>query len=274
MSPALQVLLAGVGTYLIRVSAIALGGRAARPSPATEATLRLIGPAVLAAIVADRLVLVDGAPTLRWSWLVAAAVAAIVAWRWRSAGITMAAGMESGLFVPETQYDCQYTWTRLPDQIRYYLRTPKAQRLPRTAVVPAGGLPVARGAAVIHLEPVYPELGQPSARHCQMCNRSMCSGRQQVARHQIGAGIEQLGPYPTKQGRPLVGAHRRRVPTADGGVDSLASGRLKRSNILGIAVQQINRVQQGLQHVGVAEDVGPDGCGHGVITSRPLTSRR
>ncbi|MDL1909095.1 hypothetical protein FBQ81_00150 [Chloroflexi bacterium CFX6] len=33
--------------------------------------------------------------------------------------ITMAAGMESGLFVPETTYDCQYTWTRLPDQIRY-----------------------------------------------------------------------------------------------------------------------------------------------------------
>lgn len=33
--------------------------------------------------------------------------------------ITMAAGMESGLFVAETQYDCQYTWTRLPDQVRY-----------------------------------------------------------------------------------------------------------------------------------------------------------
>jgi penicillin-binding protein 2 len=33
--------------------------------------------------------------------------------------ITMAAGMESGLFVPETTYDCQYEWTRLPDQIRY-----------------------------------------------------------------------------------------------------------------------------------------------------------
>ncbi|HXF85443.1 MAG TPA: penicillin-binding transpeptidase domain-containing protein [Anaerolineales bacterium] len=33
--------------------------------------------------------------------------------------ITMAAGMESGLFVPETTYDCQYTWTRLPDRIRY-----------------------------------------------------------------------------------------------------------------------------------------------------------
>ena len=33
--------------------------------------------------------------------------------------ITMAAGMESGLFVPERTIDCQYTWTKLPDQIRY-----------------------------------------------------------------------------------------------------------------------------------------------------------
>ncbi len=33
--------------------------------------------------------------------------------------ITMAAGMESGLFVPESTLDCQYTWTRLSDQIRY-----------------------------------------------------------------------------------------------------------------------------------------------------------
>ncbi len=33
--------------------------------------------------------------------------------------ITMAAGMESGLFTPETPYDCQYEWTRLPDRVRY-----------------------------------------------------------------------------------------------------------------------------------------------------------
>ena len=33
--------------------------------------------------------------------------------------ITMAAGMESGLFVPESTLDCQYEWTRLPDQIRH-----------------------------------------------------------------------------------------------------------------------------------------------------------
>jgi penicillin-binding protein 2 len=33
--------------------------------------------------------------------------------------ITMAAGMESGLYVPESTLDCQYSWTRLNDQIRY-----------------------------------------------------------------------------------------------------------------------------------------------------------
>jgi penicillin-binding protein 2 len=33
--------------------------------------------------------------------------------------MTMAAGMESGLFIPETTYDCQYDWTRLPDQVRH-----------------------------------------------------------------------------------------------------------------------------------------------------------
>lgn len=33
--------------------------------------------------------------------------------------ITMAAGMESGLFEPERTLDCQYEWTKLPDQIRH-----------------------------------------------------------------------------------------------------------------------------------------------------------
>lgn len=32
--------------------------------------------------------------------------------------ITMAAGMESGLFVPESTLDCQYNWTRLTDIVR------------------------------------------------------------------------------------------------------------------------------------------------------------
>ncbi|MBK9924445.1 MAG: hypothetical protein IPP66_04055 [Anaerolineales bacterium] len=33
--------------------------------------------------------------------------------------ITMAAGMESGLFTPETAVNCEYTWDKLPDQIRH-----------------------------------------------------------------------------------------------------------------------------------------------------------
>ncbi len=33
--------------------------------------------------------------------------------------ITMAAGMESGLFVPDTTFDCQYDWIGLPDQVRH-----------------------------------------------------------------------------------------------------------------------------------------------------------
>jgi penicillin-binding protein 2 len=33
--------------------------------------------------------------------------------------ITMAAGMESGLFVPERTLDCQYEWTRLSDAVRH-----------------------------------------------------------------------------------------------------------------------------------------------------------
>jgi cell division protein FtsI/penicillin-binding protein 2 len=33
--------------------------------------------------------------------------------------ITMAAGMESGLFTPETTVDCQYEWTKLPDRVRH-----------------------------------------------------------------------------------------------------------------------------------------------------------
>jgi penicillin-binding protein 2 len=33
--------------------------------------------------------------------------------------ITMSAGMESGLFVPETTFDCQYEWTELTDRVRH-----------------------------------------------------------------------------------------------------------------------------------------------------------
>lgn len=93
MTPALQITLAGLGTYLIRISAVVLSGRLRQPSARTEATLRLIGPAVLAAIVADRVLVRDGAVDLRWEWLAAVVVTAVVARRWRSPGVTVAVGM-------------------------------------------------------------------------------------------------------------------------------------------------------------------------------------
>ncbi|MEM9513861.1 MAG: AzlD domain-containing protein [Actinomycetota bacterium] len=93
MSVGVQIVLVGIGTYLIRVSAIAAVGRFGEPSPSTVATMRLIAPAVLAAIVADRLVLDDGAFVVRWSWWVGAGLAAFVAYRWRSAGLTMVIGI-------------------------------------------------------------------------------------------------------------------------------------------------------------------------------------
>ncbi len=93
MTAWLQIVLVGVGTYLIRVSAIAVAGRFPEPSDATRATMRLIGPAVLAAIVADQVLSGDDGLTVRASWLVAALIAGAVAHRWRSPGITMGVGM-------------------------------------------------------------------------------------------------------------------------------------------------------------------------------------
>lgn len=93
MSPVLQVALVGIGTFLIRLSAIAVAGRFPEPTPATRETLRLIAPAVLAAIVADRLFVRDGDLVFEPAWLIAGLVAGLVAFRFRSAGITMAVGM-------------------------------------------------------------------------------------------------------------------------------------------------------------------------------------
>ena len=43
--------------------------------------------------VADQLLLDDGAVDVRWTWFVAASIAGAVAYRWKSAGVTMAVGM-------------------------------------------------------------------------------------------------------------------------------------------------------------------------------------
>ncbi|CAN5391045.1 hypothetical protein BH23ACT6_BH23ACT6_25750 [soil metagenome] len=93
MSPLVQIILAGVGTYVLRLSFIGLASRLGTPSPRTEATLRLIAPAVLAAIVANQLFVAEREWVVQWDWWIAGVVAGLVAWRWKSTGITMVVGM-------------------------------------------------------------------------------------------------------------------------------------------------------------------------------------
>jgi branched-subunit amino acid transport protein len=93
MSPMLMFILAGIGTFAIRYSAVALTSRGVIYPEWVTKTLRLVAPAVLAAIVANALFLEDGELSTRWSWYAAALVGALVSWRWRSAALTIVAGM-------------------------------------------------------------------------------------------------------------------------------------------------------------------------------------
>jgi penicillin-binding protein 2 len=45
--------------------------------------------------------------------------------------VTFSAGLESGLFLPETTWDCQYEWTEMTDQIRYDWTWEKCQEAVR-----------------------------------------------------------------------------------------------------------------------------------------------
>lgn len=93
MSLAWQFLFAGIGTYLIRASAIVLVARGVAVPARLERTLRLIAPAVLAAIVANGLVLEDGRFNLRASWYAGTIVAIFIVRRFRSAAWAIAAAM-------------------------------------------------------------------------------------------------------------------------------------------------------------------------------------
>lgn len=89
------VVAVGVLTFLVRFSFIYLFGRIDGVPPRLEAALRYVPPAVLAALVAPAFVEVGptvGA-TLGDERLLAAAVAAVVAWRTESVLATIVAGM-------------------------------------------------------------------------------------------------------------------------------------------------------------------------------------
>lgn len=85
-----MILVLGLGTYALRASFIMYFGTRAVP-PLAERVLRLVPAAVLAALVAPAVFSVQAGPDpLR---LAAGAVAALVAWRTRSVGWTVLAGM-------------------------------------------------------------------------------------------------------------------------------------------------------------------------------------
>ena len=90
MSLVWQFVLAGVGTYLIRVSAIAVMARGGGVPARVERTLRLIAPAVLAAIIANGLLLDGTRLNTRPSWYVGTITAVVVARRSHSAAWAMA----------------------------------------------------------------------------------------------------------------------------------------------------------------------------------------
>lgn len=90
-----MVLAVGVGTYLLRVSMIAVLGPTRTIPPRAEQALRMVAPSVLAAIVATTLFRDgDGFRDLG-AWHGAAAIAVLVAVRTRSAAWTLVAGMAS-----------------------------------------------------------------------------------------------------------------------------------------------------------------------------------
>jgi branched-subunit amino acid transport protein len=85
-------ILAAIGTYVIRVSGLALFRDEDRISPLVRRALRMIGPGAMGAIVGNSLLLDHGAWRPFGPWHIAALVAVgFAAWK-RNLGLTMLAG--------------------------------------------------------------------------------------------------------------------------------------------------------------------------------------
>ncbi len=91
----LVVLAASLGTFAIRLSFLALFGRLGEVPPWLERALKFVPAAVLTALVAPRLVYLDGTLALGLGndRLLAGALAAVVAWRTESMLWTIVVGM-------------------------------------------------------------------------------------------------------------------------------------------------------------------------------------
>ena len=93
MSPMAQILVAGIGTYLIRISFIALASRLGDIPPRVQTMLSMIPPSVLAAITANS-VFYDG-DSIRGldEWHIAVVVVGIVSWKTKNVALCLVAGM-------------------------------------------------------------------------------------------------------------------------------------------------------------------------------------
>ena len=89
------IILVGVGTFLIRLSFFVLFEYLETVPEGLERALRFVPAAVLAALVAPAVVVVDGSPavSLANGRLLAAGLAVVVAWRTESVLATIAVGM-------------------------------------------------------------------------------------------------------------------------------------------------------------------------------------
>jgi branched-subunit amino acid transport protein len=90
----LVMLEGGLLTYAIRASFIFWLGRGATPTW-LKRSLKYVPPAILAALIAPDLLLLDGQMSLGWQndRLLAGVLAILVAWRTRSALLAILAGM-------------------------------------------------------------------------------------------------------------------------------------------------------------------------------------
>jgi len=89
----LTIVLASLGTFVLRASFLVVADRLVDLPPLTQRILRQIPPAVLAALVLPALVRPQGTLDLWQPRLLAGLVAAAVSWRTRNVGLTLVVGM-------------------------------------------------------------------------------------------------------------------------------------------------------------------------------------
>jgi branched-subunit amino acid transport protein len=89
----LAIVLAGVGTFAMRASFLALAHRLSEVPPWAQRILRQIPPAALASLVLPAFLRPEGSFSLWTPELAAGLVATFVAWKTRSAALTLVVGL-------------------------------------------------------------------------------------------------------------------------------------------------------------------------------------